>query len=215
MTRNLKRSFIGLALLVAVQFSLSSCGYNTMVGKRETVDKQWAQVENVYQSRLDLIPNIVRTVERAANFEKETYTAVTRARAGLDPALADARTEMQSTNTDNNDEERVAKFQNAQEKAAGAAQRYINIVVENYPNLKSNMNFMGLQEQLEGAEARIRVERNKYNEVVGDYNTTIRTFPRNLTAGMFGFKSKGYFKAAAGADQAPNVNDMFNENQPK
>ncbi|MDZ4838972.1 MAG: LemA family protein [Bacteroidota bacterium] len=202
---------IRLLVLGTIPLMLSSCGYNGLVEKREVVDKQWAQVENVYQSRLDLIPNLVRTVERAANFEKSTFVDVTKARAGIDPALASAKSQIQSTDAANLDEDKIAQFQKSQENAASAAGRYINVVFERYPDLKATANYSQLQEDLKGSETRIRVERNKFNTVVGEYNTAIKRFPANLTAGMFGFKSKGYFKMQEGADKAPDVSEYYND----
>jgi LemA protein len=166
-----------------------------MIEKQEAVDGQWAQVQNVYQRRMDLIPNLVETVKGVANFEKSTLEAVVQARA-----------EATKTTINANDltPEKVAQFQKAQEGLTGALSKFMSIV-ENYPDLKANQNFTELQAQLEGTENRITVERMKFNETVQTYNTSIRTFPNNLTAGMFGFDKKGYFEASAGADKAPTV----------
>jgi LemA protein len=175
--------------------SLSSCGYNTMVQLDEQVTSQWAQVENVYQRRAQLIPNLVATVKGAANFEKETLTQV-----------IDARAKATSINVDpkNLTPEAIAQFQAAQGQLSQSLGRLL-ATVEAYPELKANQNFLELQSQLEGTENRITVERQKFNQVTQEYNSKIRTFPNNLTAGMFGFKPKGYFQAEAGSNRAPKV----------
>ncbi len=190
----MKRIFLNLIILISAA-SLSSCGYNSMVEKQEAVEGQWAQVQNVYQRRMDLIPNLVETVKGVANFERGTLEAVVQARA-----------EATKTTINANDltPEKVAQFQKAQEGLTGALSKFMSIV-ENYPDLKSNQNFSELQAQLEGTENRITVERMKFNETVQAYNTYIRKFPNNMTAGMFGFEKKGYFEASAGADKAPTV----------
>jgi LemA protein len=190
----MKRIIFNLLILVSAA-SLSSCGYNSMVEKQEAVEGQWAQVQNVYQRRMDLIPNLVETVKGVANFEKGTLEAVVQARA-----------EATKTNINASDltPEKVAQFQKAQEGLTGALSKFMSIV-ENYPDLKANQNFSELQAQLEGTENRITVERMKFNEAVQEYNTYIRKFPNNMTAGMFGFEKKGYFEASAGADKAPTV----------
>ena len=190
----MKRIIFNLLILVSAA-SLSSCGYNSMVEKQEAVEGQWAQVQNVYQRRMDLIPNLVETVKGVANFERGTLEAVVQARASAT-----------QTNINANDltPEKVAQFQRAQEGLTGALSKFMSIV-ENYPELKANQNFSELQAQLEGTENRITVERMKFNETVQEYNTYIRKFPNNMTAGMFAFEKKGYFEASAGADKAPTV----------
>ena len=175
--------------------SLSSCGYNSMVKLDEQVTSQWAQVENVYQRRADLVPNLVNSVKGAANFEKETLTQVVEARAKATSINVDPS---------NLTPESIAQFQAAQGQLSQSLGRLL-ATVEAYPELKANQNFLELQAQLEGSENRITVERQKFNTVTQEYNSTIRTFPNNLTAGMFGFKAKGYFKAAEGANKAPKV----------
>jgi LemA protein len=175
--------------------SLSSCGYNSMVKLDEQVTSQWAQVENVYQRRADLIPNLVNSVKGAANFEKETLTQVIEARAKATSVNVDP-TKLTP--------ESIAQFQSAQGALSQSLGRLL-ATVEAYPELKANQNFLELQAQLEGTENRITVERQKFNTVTQEYNSTIRTFPNNLTAGMFGFKAKGYFQAEAGANKAPKV----------
>lgn len=166
-----------------------------MVKLDEQVSSQWAQVENVYQRRADLIPNLVNTVKGYADFEKDVLTSVT-----------EARSKATSVNVDPTKltPESIQKFQEAQGQLSSALSRLL-VVVEKYPDLKANQNFLELQAQLEGTENRITVERQKFNEVTQQYNSKIRTFPNNLTAGLFGFEKKGYFQAEAGADKAPEV----------
>lgn len=176
--------------------SLSSCGYNTMVKLDEQVKSQWAQVQNVYQRRADLIPNLVNTVKGAANFEQETLTQVIEARAKATSVNVDPS---------NLTPESIQQFQAAQGGLSQSLGRLL-AVVENYPELKANQNFLELQSQLEGTENRITVERQKFNQVTQEYNAKIRSFPNNLTASMFGFENKGYFQAEAGSDKAPTVN---------
>jgi LemA protein len=190
----MKRIIFNIVAFFAV-LSLSSCGYNSMVKLDEQVTSQWAQVENVYQRRIDLIPNLVSTVKGAANFEKETLTQVIEARAKATSINVDPKTLTP---------ESIAKFQAAQGQLGQSLGRLL-ATVEAYPQLKANQNFLELQAQLEGTENRITVERQKFNTVTQEFNSTIRTFPNNLTAGMFGFKAKGYFQAEAGADKAPKV----------
>lgn len=190
----MKRLFITIIGLLTV-FSFSSCDYNGMVKLDEQVQAQWAQVQNVYQRRADLIPNLVNTVKGAANFEKETLTQVIEARAKATSVNVDP-----SKLTPEN----IQKFQNAQGELSTALGRLM-VVSERYPELKANANFQELQAQLEGTENRITVERQKFNEVTQQYNSKIRSFPNNLTAGMFGFEKKGYFQAEAGAEKAPKV----------
>jgi LemA protein len=181
-------------LLVLVLFN--GCGsYNSMVSKQEATGSAWAQVENVYQRRLDLIPNLVNTVKGVANFEQKTLTDVINARASATQIKVDP-----SKLTP----EQIQKFQSTQGELSQALGRLM-VVAEQYPQLKATQNFMELQSQLEGTENRITVERQKFNDIVKDYNTYIRKFPQVLYAGMFGFEKKGYFEAAQGADKAPEV----------
>jgi LemA protein len=170
--------------------------YNKLVGLNEGVSQSWSQVENQYQRRFDLIPNLVATVKGVAEFEKETYTAVTEARAkvGQIKLSADQLADPQA----------FQQFQQAQDGLSSALSRLL-VVSENYPQLKANENFLQLQAQLEGTENRISVERMKYNQVVQDFNTQIKRFPATIIAGMTGFKEKQYFKAAEAAQQAPKV----------
>ncbi|MDY6326527.1 MAG: LemA family protein [Bacteroidales bacterium] len=175
--------------------------YNQMVQKDETCSKAWANVENAYQRRMDLIPNLVKTVQGAADYERGTLEAVIEARSKATSVQVDPS---------NLTEESLAKFQAAQDQLSSALSRLM-VVVERYPELKANQNFLELQSELEGTENRIAVERNKYNETVGEYNTYIRRFPNNIIAGLFNFDKKGYFKAAEGADKAPEVDFNFNK----
>ena len=169
--------------------------YNNMVTKEENVSTSWAQVQNVYQRRMDLIPNLVNVVKGAANFEKETLAQVIEARANATKV---------NINADKLTPENLKAFQASQDGLSSALSRLM-VVVEKYPDLKATANFTELQSQLEGTENRINVERNKFNETVKDYNSYIRKFPNNLTAGIFGFEKKAYFEAAAGAEKAPEV----------
>lgn len=175
--------------------SQSSCGYNTLVQKDETVEAQWANVQNSYQRRADLVPNLVNTVKGAADFERGTLTDVIEARAKATSV---------NISPDNLTPENIERFQQAQGELSGALSRLL-VSVERYPELRANQNFLELQAQLEGTENRISVERRKFNEAVQDYNTTVRSFPNNLMAGMFGFERKGHFEADPGAQQAPTV----------
>lgn len=193
--KNLMKKLFFYLIGFVILASQSSCGYNTMVQKDETVDSQWANVQNAYQRRADLVPNLVNTVKGAANFEKETLTQVIEARA-----------KATSVNINPGDltPENLQKFQAAQGELSGALSRLL-VSVERYPELKANQNFLELQAQLEGTENRIAVERRKFNETVQDYNSYIRSFPRNFIAGWFDFDKKGYFEADANAQTAPTV----------
>ncbi len=176
-------------------FTLSSCGYNSMVNKQESVTAQWAQVENAYQRRADLIPNLVSTVKGYASHEQETFTAVVDARA---------RATQVNVNPEELTEESIQQFQEAQSQLGSALGKLL-MIRENYPELKANQNFLALQDELAGTENRISVERNRFNETARDYNQYIRRFPHVIYAGWFGFKKKGYFEADAGAQTAPVV----------
>lgn len=187
---------------VIVACGLSVVGtYNGLVGKQQGVDAAWAQVLNQYQRRADLVPNLVKTVEGSANFEKATLENVVNARASVGRMTIDASKAPADAAT-------LQKFQEAQGQFSGALQRLL-LVSENYPDLKASAGFRDLQAQLEGTENRIAVERGRYNEVVKDYNTGIRRFPAVLLAGMFGFQSKPYFQSDAGAEKAPDVKFNF------
>ena len=189
------KSIKGLIACVGLATLVSSCSYNTMVEKDEGVKKAWSQVENVYQRRADLIPNLVETVKGYAAHEQGTLESVVEARAKATSMTIDPS---------NLDEASLAKFQQAQSQLGGALSRLL-AVQENYPDLKANETFRDLMTQLEGTENRIAVERKKFNDAAGDYNTYIRMFPKNITAMIFGFKSKPYFQADEGAQKAPSV----------
>ena len=183
---------VGLILLLIVWATGIN---NNLVTKEEGVNTAWANVENVYQRRLDLIPNLVNTVKGVAKFEQQTLTAVIEARAKA--------TSVQ-INPKNLDEGSLQKFQEAQNGVSSALGRLM-VVVEKYPELKATQNFSELQAQLEGTENRISVERMKFNEAAQEYNTYLRRFPNSMFAGMFGFQKKAYFQAQAGAAKAPEV----------
>jgi LemA protein len=183
---------VGVIIVVCL---MGSCSYNGMVSKDETVKAKWGAVQSQYQRRSDLIPNLVATVKGAANFEKSTLVEVTNARARatsiqVDPTKLDPAT--------------IQKYQAAQGQLSTALGRLL-VASENYPTLRSNENFTALQAQLEGTENRINVARLDFNDAVQQYNTTVRSFPANITAGLFGFHQKGSFTAEAGADKAPKV----------
>lgn len=184
-----------IALIAILLYSFFAGKYNEMVTKNETVNRHWADVETAYQRRADLIPNLVSTVKGYADFEQETLTQVIEARSKATAVNVDAN---------NLDPNSIAQFQQAQEGLSSALSRLM-VVVERYPDLKANQNFLQLQSQLEGTENRISVERRKFNEATRDYNTYIGLFPQSMLAGMYGFDKKGYFEAEAGAEQAPEV----------
>ncbi len=190
----MKKVRIGL-LAAVVTFLFSSCGYNKMVTMEEQVTSQWAQVENVYQRRADLIPNLVNTVKGYAAHEKETLEGV-----------IEARSKATSVNIDPSKltPESIQQFNQAQEGLSSALSRLM-VVVERYPDLKANQNFLDLQAQLEGTENRITVERMKFNETTQIYNAYIRKFPQVIYSGWFGFEKKTYFEAQQGAERAPEV----------
>lgn len=188
---------VGLALMGS---------YNRLVTLDQTVDKKWGDVQTVYQRRADLIPNLVNTVQGAANFEKSTLTDITNARASVGRVQLDP-------NKAPTDAAQLEQFQAAQGQLSNALSRLL-VVVERYPELKSNQNFLSLQAQLEGTENRISVERNNFNGAVQDLNVAVRRFPTNLIAGMFGFSSKPFFQAQQGAERAPTVNFNFGSPAP-
>lgn len=195
--KTIRKIMLCLVALIALT-GLSSCNYNSLVEKQQNVDQSWAQVENQYQRRADLIPNLVNTVKGYAAHESQTLEAVTNARAGLTKAY-DAAQSVE------NPQENIEQYQEAQSRLKGALDIYVNAVHEAYPDLKANTNFMNLQTQLEGTENRISTERMRYTEAVKEYNTAIKKFPTNIYAGWFGFKEKPQFKAEAGAQKAPTV----------
>lgn len=195
---------VGIVLLIIVLGAAAS--YNRLVRLSQAVDNQWAQVQNVYQRRLDLIPNLVATVSGAANFEKSTLSEITQARASVGQLKLDP-------NSAPTDPAKLAEFEKAQGALSTALSRLL-VVVERYPELRATENFRDLQAQLEGTENRIAVERARFNEAVRAYNTEIKSFPALLYAGLLGFKEKPYFTAAAGAETPPKVQFDFSTRAP-
>ena len=190
-----KVTIIAIVAVVAIIAIWAISGYNSLVGMDENVSNQWANVETQYQRRADLIPNLVNTVKGYAAHEKETLEGVMAARSQA--------TQIKLDPTDLTPE-KLAEYQKAQGQLATALGRLLAIT-ENYPDLKANQNFLELQAQLEGTENRINVARKNFNDAAKTYNTTIRRFPKNILAGMFGFDKRAYFEAAEGAEQAPQV----------
>ena len=194
----MKKTWITIAVVAVVVIALFGWVkgvYNGMVEQEEGVNTAWSQVENVYQRRADLIPNLVNTVKGYAAHESETLQGVIEARS---------KATQVSVNAEDLTEANIKKFQAAQGELQQALGRLL-MLTENYPDLKANENFRDLQAQLEGTENRITVERQKFNETAKVYNTNIRKFPNNIFAGMFGFEKKGYFEAQQGAEKAPEV----------
>lgn len=194
----MKKSLIVLvvvAIVVIGFYSFFKGSYNTMVTMQEGVSAAWSNVENQYQRRSDLIPNLVNTVKGYAAHESQTLEAVTEARANATKV---------TLSVDNMDEQSLQKFNQAQGEVSSALSKLL-AVSESYPDLKANQNFLELQSQLEGTENRISTERKRFNEVVQGYNSYVRNFPRNIIASMFGFDAKPYFAAEAGAETAPKV----------
>lgn len=201
---------VGLILLGLVVFFMYGVGTrNRLVSMEEAVNSQWAQVENAYQRRFDLIPNLVRTVQGAANFEKSTLEAVVNARARVGQVAAPAGGFSPNAATGvPSDPAAFQRFEEAQAGLSSALSRLL-VVVERYPDLKSNQNFLDLQAELAGTENRIAVERRRYNERAQTYNSAIRQFPANIVANFSGLKAKAYFKGTAGSDRPPEVNFDF------
>ncbi len=199
---NLFKRLIFVIVIFAFASSFYGCGYNTLVSLQENVNSAWAQVENQYQRRADLIPNLVSTVQGAADFEKSVLTEVTDARSRVG--------QMKLNADDLSDPQKFQMYQQAQDQLSSALSRLL-VVSENYPQLRSNENFLNLQSQLEGTENRISTERRRFNEAVQGYNTEVRSFPALIMAKIFGFKEKEYFKSVAGSDKAPDVNFDFNK----
>lgn len=187
---------LGVAVLLSSTLLFTGCGYNTLQQKDEAVNSTWAEVENQYQRRLDLVPNLVNTVQAYAKHEKNTLTEVTQARS----AVAGIKVDKQVLE----DPALFEKYQKAQAQLTGSLSRLMAIS-ENYPELKANQGFMNLQAQLEGTENRIAVARKRYIDEVQTYNTYVRQFPQTITAKVIGMKVRPTFSAAAGADQAPKV----------
>lgn len=190
----MKRNVFYLLLLV-VAMSLQSCNYNALVEQEENVDKAWAEVDNQYQRRMDLIPNLVATVQGYVKHEEATLTSVVEARSKASSI---------TLNANELSDEALANFQAAQDELSRGLGRLM-AVAESYPDLKANENFMALQDQMEGTENRIAVARRNFNEAAQEYNANIRKFPTVIYAGWFGFEKKPYFKAQAGAETAPRV----------
>jgi LemA protein len=193
------KKWLPLIIIVVIIIGIFRWGVglnNTMVEKQETARTQWANVESAYQRRSDLIPNLVNTVKGYADFEKETLEGVIQARANATKTTIDPS---------NITPEQMAQFQESQNSLSGALSRLM-VVVERYPDLKANQNFLELQSQLEGTENRINVERNRYNEVARDYNVYTKKFPASVVAGFLNFDEMALFQAAAGSEKAPEVN---------
>jgi LemA protein len=197
----------GIVLAVLLLLVLiAGAGYNRLVRLSQGVDRQWAQVQNVYQRRADLIPNLVATVSGAASFEKSTLSDITAARASVGQLKLDP-------NAAPMDAAKLAEFDRVQAQLGSALSRLL-VVVERYPDLKATGNFQTLQAQLEGTENRISVERGRFNETVQAYNTAIKSFPALIYAGMLGFRERPYFAAVPGAETAPNVQFDFGKPAP-
>ncbi|HXM19624.1 MAG TPA: LemA family protein [Candidatus Tumulicola sp.] len=199
----MSRSWVGLAIVIVIIVVIVAWvagTYNNLVAQDQAVQSQWGTVESVYQRRADLIPNLVATVKGVANFEKSTYISVANARARVGQVTVSAGQNALSNPA------AFAQFEQAQAGLSSALSRLL-AVVENYPDLKANQNFLDLQAQLEGTENRIAVERRRYNEVAQAFNTTRQSFPTVVIAGLFGdrFKVKPYFKAQEGTQNAPKV----------
>ncbi len=190
------KKLVYVLLIVAGALSLSSCnGYNNMVEKQEAVTSQWGNVQNAYQRRADLIPNLVNTVKGYAEHEQETFTQVTEARS---------RATQTNVNPENLTAESLQEYQQAQNQLSQALGRLL-LIQENYPELKANQNFLALQDELAGTENRISVERNRFNQITQDYNSYIRKFPQVIYAKWFNFETKAYFEALPEAQTAPQV----------
>jgi LemA protein len=194
---------LALAVLAVLVVGIGGCSsYNRLVGLSESVDQSWSQVENVYQRRLDLVPNLVRTVEGQAAFEKTTLQEITNARASVGQIkLSPGQVPDQAT---------LEKFEQAQAQLGGALSRLI-AVAENYPQLRANEGFLALQAELAGTENRIAVERRRFNEAAQAFNTAVKRFPTILFARLLGFPPRPYFQSAAGAEQPPKVEFKFDK----
>ena len=196
----LSKGLIGIIVIAGIAllcFMWGKSAYNDMVQKEVAVETQWAQVQNAYQRRADLIPNLVNTVKGYASHEQQTLTAVVEARAKATQLNT-------SISADQLTPENIQKYQQAQGELSTALGRLM-MIQEAYPDLKANTNFLALQDELAGTENRISTERNKFNESVRNYNTTIRSFPKNIFAGIFGFERKAFFEADPSAQKAPEI----------
>lgn len=198
----------GVLVVLGILAVMSAVGvYNGLVNKQQAVDAQWAQVQNVYQRRADLVPNLVNTVAGAANFEKSTLAEITQARASVGQVKIDPNNAPKTP-------DQLADFEKAQGRLGSALSRLL-VVAERYPDLKATGNFQALQAQLEGTENRIAVERGRFNETAQDYNASIKRVPAVFFAGLFGFQARPYFSATAGADRPPEVRfDFSNQAAP-
>ncbi|MBQ7158434.1 MAG: LemA family protein [Treponema sp.] len=200
MASGTKKLLITVGIVVVVLFGAYSCyknAYNGMVSRDEGVQSSWAQVQNQYQRRMDLIPNLVNTVKGYATHEEGVFTAIAEARS-----KAGGVTQITSDVLD--DPEKFKKYQQAQDSLGASLQRLL-VITENYPELQANQNFLALQDELAGTENRIGTERKRFNEAVKDYNQFIREFPRSIIANMSGFRTKSYFEASEAAQSAPAV----------
>lgn len=198
-----KYIWIGVVVILVLLLGASGCStYNNMVTLDQQVEQAWAKVEVQYQRRMDLIPNMVATVKGYAEHESSTYEKVTEARAGLSQAYNDAKA---NENVDPNNQQSLDNFNQAQQSLNRALSIYVNAVREAYPDLKADTQFTNLETVLEGTENRIATERTRYTEIVTTYNVTVRRFPANIFAGIFGFSAKPQFKADAEAARAPQV----------
>lgn len=203
----MKKSYIIIGVVIIILLALCGKGcsqYNQMVTMDEQVKTAWAQVENQYQRRMDLIPNLVSTVKGYAEHEKSTFEAVVAGRKGLSDAYNNASASQPSPET-LPDEQQIKQFQNSQRQLQSALNMYVNAVHEAYPELKADRSFSDLMAQLEGTENRITTERKRYNDMCQQYNVLIRRFPANIFAGMFGFSQASLFTAEEGASKAPKV----------
>ncbi len=199
--------FFGVIVLLVIVVSFGGCvSYNGLVSRSQAVDQQWAQVQNVYQRRADLVPNLVATVQGSANFEKSTLTDVIQARAAATSVNV-------NTNAAPNDPNQLEQFDKAQGELSRSLGRLL-VTVEAYPDLKSSKNFLTLQAQLEGTENRISTERGRFNDVTKDYNTKVQSFPSMIVARMGGFTPKPYFTATPAAQTVPPVNFNFDGGSP-
>ncbi|WP_407398388.1 LemA family protein [Treponema sp.] len=193
----MKKIVTVISVAFASVFMFTGCGYNGLVSQREAVEQQWANVENQYQKRADLVPNLVSTVKGITKHEEKVFTEIAESRAKLGGTVS-----VDSSITD--DPEKFASFQKAQKELSSGLGRLLALT-ENYPELKSNVNFLDLQSQIEGIENRISTERKRYNDAVGAYNKSIQMFPGVITAKMFHFEKKAYFQAEEGTQKAPAV----------
>lgn len=196
-----RKSIFGFgALALVLLVAMNGCSaYNKMVDSQEDLENSWGQVENVYQRRADLIPNLIETVKDYARHEQSTFEAVIQARANATKVTIDPSNMTQG---------QLETFQQTQGQLSGALSKLM-VVMENYPELKANENYMSLQAELAGTENRISVERKKFNDFAKDYNKRIRKFPRSMWAKLFGFEKRAYFQADAGAKVAPNAGEIF------